>query len=765
MATTTDYDEYLFISCAAPNSVNMSAGRKDSRVDKMLQLRDSGQTPSVCSNMSTASRQTASSFQSPHEGGGTPAASSARATEAALNTVNEYDEDGEEEDEGDGDGDGNFQRTVSVSRDRKQQRNAAAPKREGTRKKDADETTSRFHEEDDVHGGDYVDADADTDADADADADVGFKGYGDTASASKSWASAGRGRVKPGRDTRALERRGRESEEENGDYNGHVYDGEEDHVGTTEDYHGGARDTAARTYPYNSEFNDQKRFEQQEDRYDDAEEDGQFDDYDDAPRIPIINTRKMKPQGNNKQRAGQYIDSAENQSWQSKQSGRSSEGKHRHQQPSTEHSQWTTPRKQETAYERTYREMMAPIPPPKPVLAKHERPQSPVFSQQQQKGPVHPHKVSRKGGRRKETGDSAFSARSVSPDEDVPPRRVLSVQSVSSGSFSNSDASAVESSVSHPNHSKIRRQRHGSRVHNDSSSERHKHRGERSRHTRQRAADERSHGYRNSGGRRRASNDSRLAEIERENKMELLIELEKLQAMGVMLSFSLSMEEPEWKLKHELERHLAHQTLVQRVTLIKGMLKIGSIVIRILCSSFLGLDGWDAFIAKELDSGKYDTSLEQVYRQLFRKGTPNPWFSLGLLVIGSAIAFHVGSIMSNGQPAAGNSSGASGVIGGILTSLFGAGAAPAAAPAGNAQAPAPSGIASVFSGGLPMSIISNVLRSAGGGAPARVSVPPPPPPPPLRPAVTPPPLAAPPAAVTETRDTPRVRPRISPPLL
>ena len=54
----TEYDEYLFISCAAPNTVNMGVGRKDSRVEKMLQQRDSGQTPSVCSTMTTTSRVT-----------------------------------------------------------------------------------------------------------------------------------------------------------------------------------------------------------------------------------------------------------------------------------------------------------------------------------------------------------------------------------------------------------------------------------------------------------------------------------------------------------------------------------------------------------------------------------------------------------------------------------------------------------------------------------------------------------------------------------
>ena len=188
-----------------------------------------------------------------------------------------------------------------------------------------------------------------------------------------------------------------------------------------------------------------------------------------------------------------------------------------------------------------------------------------------------------------------------------------------------------------------------------------------------------------------------MAEVERENKMELLIELQKLQSMGTTLSFPLSMDEPEWKLKHELERHLAHQTLVQRITLVKGILKVGSMIIRILCSSFLGLEGWDLFIAKELDSGKYDTSLEQVYRQLFGKGTPNPWISLGLLIVGSAIAFHVGSLMSNQSQGSGPAS----FISNILTSLFGGSSSGAGGGGGM---------------GLPMAFIGNMLRNAGGGA-------------------------------------------------
>ena len=242
--------------------------------------------------------------------------------------------------------------------------------------------------------------------------------------------------------------------------------------------------------------------------------------------------------------------------------------------------------------------------------------------------------------------------------------------------------------------------------------------------------------------------------------MELLIELQKLQAMGTTLSFPLSMDEPEWKLKHELERHLAHQTLVQRITLVKGILKVGSMVVRILCSSFLGLEGWDVFIAKELDSGKYDTSLEQVYRQMFGKGTPNPWISLGLLIIGSAIAFHVGSLMNNQTQGNGPAS----FVSGILSSLFGSSTAGSSGGS--------------FGGGLPMAFLGNALRMAGsgsgsggsGGSAGGAAIPPSSPPivapaqpqaPPLRPP-SPPPVRNDGDSSTQPA-TPRIRPRIVPP--
>jgi hypothetical protein len=159
-------------------------------------------------------------------------------------------------------------------------------------------------------------------------------------------------------------------------------------------------------------------------------------------------------------------------------------------------------------------------------------------------------------------------------------------------------------------------------------------------------------------------------QMQMDNKMELLIELEKLRTMGVTLSLPLNTDQPEWKLKHELERHLAHQTLVQRVAMIKTVLKVGSITLRVVFSSFLRLEGWDTFIQKELDTGKYDVSMEQMYRSLWRKGAPSPWITMGLLIFGSAIIFHLDG---SGKTIAASPDAPGGMVGALLQSLFGAG--------------------------------------------------------------------------------------------
>ena len=138
--------------------------------------------------------------------------------------------------------------------------------------------------------------------------------------------------------------------------------------------------------------------------------------------------------------------------------------------------------------------------------------------------------------------------------------------------------------------------------------------------------------------------------------MEVLIELQKLRDAKVVLSLNAETlaHQPLWKLRHELERHLANQTLRKRVTLVKAGLKLGVMFIEKVTKSFLRLDGWTAFVSGQLDTGQYDDSLEQIYRLMFSSGQPNPWITIAMLIVGSAVAHHTATAVGGVGAAATN---------------------------------------------------------------------------------------------------------------
>lgn len=223
------------------------------------------------------------------------------------------------------------------------------------------------------------------------------------------------------------------------------------------------------------------------------------------------------------------------------------------------------------------------------------------------------------------------------------------------------DVSAIDSSVSHPNgsslsHSRGRRHR-----------ERH---GRRSRR----------HDHNDGRGRRRArssstSDSEEQRQITLDNKMEIIRELDKLAFGGVELSFKPTLEMSEVKLRHELERHIANQTLVQRVAIVKGLMKVGAVIVEMVFGTFLKLRNWSVHISRQLDSGQYDLTLEQVYRTIWKRSAPNPWLSLAMLVVGSALMFHFGLVPPEPSDGGGSSGGGGGGggIGGMLGGMLGGG--------------------------------------------------------------------------------------------
>jgi hypothetical protein len=123
--------------------------------------------------------------------------------------------------------------------------------------------------------------------------------------------------------------------------------------------------------------------------------------------------------------------------------------------------------------------------------------------------------------------------------------------------------------------------------------------------------------------------------------MELCLELYKLKCQQVPLSFEPSLDMPLWKLRHEYEGHEAMQTLVQRVHTAKQCIKLSVLTASTVLGKFLKLNGWDAYVVTQLDTGMYDAALEQIYKSVAGRGRPSPWLQIGLLVLGTLVVFHI----------------------------------------------------------------------------------------------------------------------------
>ena len=131
----------------------------------------------------------------------------------------------------------------------------------------------------------------------------------------------------------------------------------------------------------------------------------------------------------------------------------------------------------------------------------------------------------------------------------------------------------------------------------------------------------------------------------------------------------------------------------------KTVVKMLVFVVQSACASFLKLDGWSAYVNERMDSGLYDMALDHVYRSMMGKGRPNPWFQLGLLIIGGAIVYQLDNMA---KETASNPNGSSNGIlkflgmASNLVSMFGGGSGGGATKVGDSGGgafpyPAPAG--------------------------------------------------------------------------
>jgi hypothetical protein len=159
-------------------------------------------------------------------------------------------------------------------------------------------------------------------------------------------------------------------------------------------------------------------------------------------------------------------------------------------------------------------------------------------------------------------------------------------------------------------------------------------------------------------------------ELELESKKILLHNLQKLEMSGMRINIERPcLGTPLWELQYEYEQLKTMKDSFTRVSQMKNAINIVATVIKVIGTKLsIRLEGWDTFIAKQLEEGAYDMTLEQIYRNIFgRKGPPSPWMSIALLVCGSACAFHW---RASGTPLLPNQGGGFGNILGPLLGLM-----------------------------------------------------------------------------------------------
>jgi hypothetical protein len=163
-----------------------------------------------------------------------------------------------------------------------------------------------------------------------------------------------------------------------------------------------------------------------------------------------------------------------------------------------------------------------------------------------------------------------------------------------------------------------------------------------------------------------------------DTKAEIIRELDKYEKFGTNLSFKPRQDMDEDKLRHELERHIANDTIVQRVTVMKIIIQFGTMGLEFFFTKmkFLRLEGWSSYLAIQLNTGKYDATLEQAYRTIWKRGAPNPWFLLVGSILGTALLFHFQVLTLEQAKAAaaaggGGNGGGGGGGGGIFNSILG----------------------------------------------------------------------------------------------
>ena len=126
-----------------------------------------------------------------------------------------------------------------------------------------------------------------------------------------------------------------------------------------------------------------------------------------------------------------------------------------------------------------------------------------------------------------------------------------------------------------------------------------------------------------------------------QEKHALLLELRRLEQGGSKLSRSFGMADSIESMEYEVERHRIQADTDTSVAFMKDAIKLGLSGLEIVnqkLGPFLMLDGWSDTVTGDMN--RFDPSLKRIYKRLFRRGAPNPFVELAMIIFGSMVLHH-----------------------------------------------------------------------------------------------------------------------------
>jgi len=140
-------------------------------------------------------------------------------------------------------------------------------------------------------------------------------------------------------------------------------------------------------------------------------------------------------------------------------------------------------------------------------------------------------------------------------------------------------------------------------------------------------------------------------DITRRRKQDALLDLIRL-GKRCNLSRQFTMDDSYSEIAHERDRHQIELDISDQVSTGKNYVLAAAMAL-FLINRFLGnkiaLNGWLTTMKSELDSGSYDSVLEQLYRSMHKSGPPSITSSMANLFIMTIIGTHISNKLGGGS--------------------------------------------------------------------------------------------------------------------